>query len=525
MKRVRSILALTLALVLVLAMSTAAFAAEANYSITINNASAGHTYEAYQIFAGDLSIDDNGNKVLSNIVWGTGVDTKKAVNGQTLSAVFEGKAAAEIAKSLASEEDAQSFALKVAPYLKDHTDSTAAADGKYVISGLAAGYYLVKDQDNSLSNTDDFYTAYIMQVVANVTAAPKGDKPTLDKQIKNGESWGNANGSQIGDTIEFRTVSTVPDTTGYTTYTYVIHDTMSEGLTSNVNSAADVTIKVNDTDVLDTAYYTVAANGNSFTVTIDILKAVADKKMKAKDQLYTYYSGVLNENAKTYDEGSQNNTAYLEYSNNPNDSENKGKTPEEKVYDWTFKMGINKVNGENKPLTGAKFVLSKSGTLKVADMKCGEDGVPTVTTDLIGLVKVEDGVYRIATTNDASETIVYTIDAGNPVIKGLDDDVIYYLYETLAPVGYNLLAEPVSFKINAEYSEDGSKLADGFPTVTVGNGESSTTLSTDVINNAGSTLPETGGIGTTIFYILGSLLVVGAGIVLVTRKRMNASEN
>lgn len=523
MKRVRSILALALALVLVLAMSTAAFAADNTYSITINNASAGHTYEAYQIFAGNLSTNEAGSKVLSNIVWGTGVDTVRVVNGQTLSQVFAGKTAAEVAESLTTEADAKDFALKVAPYLAAHTDSTAQSDGKYVISGLPAGYYLVKDRDNSLNNADDFYTAYIMQVVGNVEAAPKGDKPTLEKEIKNGESWGTASGNQIGDTIEFRTVSTVPDTTGYTTYTYIIHDTMSEGLTSNVKSAADVTIKVNDKDVLDAAYYTVVANGNTFTVTIDILKAVADGKMRANDKLYTYYSGVLNENAKTYDEGSENNTAHLEYSNNPNDSKNTGKTPEDKVYDWTFKMGINKVNGDKKPLTGAKFVLSKNGKLNVSDMKCGEDGVPTVTTELIGLVKVSDGVYRIANANDSD--VIYTIDAGTPVIKGLDDDVTYYLYETLAPVGYNLLAAPVSFKISAKYTDGGSKLEDGYPTVVVDGGASSTTLSTDVINNAGSTLPSTGGTGTTIFYILGSLLVVVAGVVLVTRKRMNASEN
>ena len=139
MKRVRSILALTLALVLVLAMSTAAFAADNTYSITINNASAGHNYEAYQIFAGDLSTNEAGNKVLSNIVWGTGVDTERPVDGKTLSQVFNGKTAAKVAESLTTEADAKDFALKVAPYLNTHTDSTAQSDGKYVISGLSAG--------------------------------------------------------------------------------------------------------------------------------------------------------------------------------------------------------------------------------------------------------------------------------------------------------------------------------------------------------------------------------------------------
>lgn len=362
----------------------------------------------------------------------------------------------------------------------------------------------------------------MMKVVANVNATPKGDKPSLDKQIKHNESgtWGVVGDNQIGDTVEFRTITTVPDTTGYDTYVYKIHDTMSVGLTSNVSTAADITIKVNDAKVLDAKYYTVTANGNSFTVNVDILAAINDGVLAKNDSLYTYYTGVLNADAKVYDEGRQDNTAQLEYSNNPND-EGAGKTKEVKVYDWTFKMGINKVDENGNALTGAKFVLSKNGALKVSDLNCNAEGVPTNTADLIALVKVSDGVYRVATGTDAAETIVYNIDAGNAVIKGLDDSITYYLYETKAPEGYNLLKSPVEFKISAEYEANGD-LKTGSPTVTVGAGEPSATLSTDVVNNSGSTLPETGGIGTTIFYIAGALLVVAAGIILVTRKRMSS---
>ncbi len=266
------------------------------------------------------------------------------------------------------------------------------------------------------------------------------------------------------------------------------------------------------------------ANGNSFDLQIDVLKAIADGKMKSGDSLYTYYSGVLNENAKVYDEGKQDNEAYLEYSNNPNDNTGKGQTEKVKVYDWTFKMTVNKINEEKEPLTGAKFVLAKTDTLKVADMKCNDNGEPTVTTDLIGLVKVSDGVYRIATVNDATDTIVYAMDAGTPVIKGLDDATDYYLYETKAPTGYNLLDAPVQFKITAGYTADGTALLEGYPKATV-DGTESNTLSINVINKEGSTLPSTGGMGTTLFYILGGLLVVGAGVALVTKKRMNKSGN
>ena len=507
----KRIFTLMLALMMVFALSVTAFAA-GPYTITINNSAAGHTYEAYQIFAGDLETA-NGKTVLTNITWGSGVTTQ----GQAAL----GDAAAK-AESLTTEEDARAFAKAVAPYLTNPSVSTAG-DGTYTIANLDSGYYLVKDKDNTLTNADDFYTAYLMKVVGNVTAAPKGDKPTLNKQIKHNENgeWGVVGDNQIGDTVEFRTITKVPNTSGYTKYDYIIHDTMSAGLTSNVKTSADITIKVNDATVLPAEYYTVTANGNSFSVQVDILKAIQDGKLAHDNELYTYYTGVLNADAKVYDEGKQDNVAYLEYSNNPNVDTDKGKTPEKKVYDWTFKMGINKVNENGGQLTGAKFALSKNGTLKVADMNCNDEGIPAVTTDLIGMVKVTDGVYRVAMDGDAN--VVYVIEAGNPVIKGLDDAIDYYLYETKAPAGYNLMSEPVHFVISASYAADGSNYTS--VTVTVGAAAASDTLSANVVNKSGSTLPETGGIGTTIFYVLGSLLVVGAGAVLITRKRMGKSEN
>lgn len=502
MKRIFTFL---LALMMALVLAAPTFAEE-TYSITITNTATGHTYEAYQIFAGDLH-----EKVLSNVVWGSGVnESGKTALGN----------AAEKAASLATRDDAHAFAKEVAAYLTNPTKSTAG-NGVYTISGLTAGYYLVKDQNNTLTNADDFYTAYIMEVVGNVTAAPKGDKPTLNKQIKHNENgeWGVVGDNQIGDTVEFRIITRVPDTTGYTTYDYIIHDTMSAGLTSNVKSSADVTIKVDDESVLSSDYYSVTANGNTFSVAVDILKAIKDGQMAHDNNLFTYYTGVLNANAKIYDEGKQDNVAYLEYSNNPNVDSEKGKTPEKIVYDWTFKMGVNKVDEHGNSLTGAAFVLSEDGKLKVADMKCDDKGAPTVTTDLIGLVKVSDGVYRIAVAGDTK--VVYVIDAGSAVIKGLDDATDYYLYETKAPAGYNLLKEPVQFEITASYKDEGAN----YESVTVKvDGIPASGLSTNIENRSGSTLPSTGGIGTTIFYVVGSVLVIGAAVVLITRKRMGKSD-
>lgn len=513
MKTMKKILSLVMGLVMALAMSVTAFAAGENYSITIENPVPGHTYEAYQIFAGDLAVKD-GNKVLSNITWGSGVDTANLPENL--------KDAAAVAEKLSKGEmTAAEFAKTVAPYLKaDGVKTSSAVTGGYTISGLDAGYYLVKDQDNSLNNADDFYTAYIMEVVGDVNAKPKGKKPTLEKQIKDNDTgdWGVVGDNQIGDTVEFRTISTVPNTEGYTKYDYIISDTMSDGLTLN----NDVTIMVNG-KVLPQDYCAVTVTGNSFRVEINILGAIAAGYMTAGDQIITSYSGVLNENAKVYDEGNQDNTAHLEYSNNPNNTEDRGRTPDSKVYDWTFKMDVHKVDKDNKPLEGAKFVLSKNGSLKVADMSCDENGVPTVTTDLIGLVRNADGDYVVATADANKDDIVYAIEAGNATIKGLDDVTDYYLYETKAPEGYNLLSQPVQFKINAEYKTDGSELEDGYPTVTV-DGKVADTMSFNVVNQSGAELPSTGGIGTTIFYVVGGLLVVGAGIVLVTKKRMGKAE-
>ena len=520
MKNLKKMVSFLLALVMVLAMGTTVFAASSTHTITIANSATGHTYEAYQIFSGDVETV-NGSKVLSNIVWGNGVTEagQKALGD-----------AAEKAKTITTEEGAAAFAKEVAAYLTNPVASVEST-GLYTISGLSDGYYLVKDQDNSLKTEDDFYTAYMMKVVGdNVTAQPKGDKPSLDKQIKHNESdrWDVVGDNQIGDTVEFRTITTIPDTSKYDEYDYTIYDTMSKGLTSNVKATSDVSIKINDSEgngtVLSTDYYTVtvdASNANKFTIKVDVLKAVKDGVLKAGDSIYSYYTALLNKDALIYDEGKQDNVAYLEYSNNPNDNTGKGKTPEKKVYDWTFKMQVNKVDEAAKDLNGAKFVLSEVGTLKVADMKCNDEGTPTVTDKLIGMVKVSDGVYRIATSEDAASSIVYTVDAGKPVIKGLDDKTKYYLYETKAPAGYNLLADPVEFEIFASYNTDGSEVAKDYPNVVVGKEAASTTLSTNVINKSGSVLPETGGMGTTIFYVIGGILVVCAGIVLITRKRMS----
>lgn len=500
MKRVKRVLALLAAFALVLAMAVPAFADGVKYTITIKN-SVG-TYEAYQIFKGDLA----GN-VLSNIEWGTGVKAEE------VKAAFGGKTAAEVAKTLGNETAAKAFATEISKYL-----GTAAGKGTDEITGLSAGYYLIK---NESVNPNEAYTDFILQVVNNVEITPKGQKPTLEKQIKHNESgnWGDVGDNQIGDTVEFRTITTVPNTTGYTKYDYEIHDEMSAGLTSNVTAASGITIKINNGVELESRYYTVtvdSVDANKFSVKVDILKAITDGKIEEGDNLYTYYTGVLNEDANVYDKGKQQNTAYLQYSNNPHDNNTKGETPHVTVYDWTFKMNVQKIDGadKEKELKDAKFVLSKFGTVDLGTIK--EDGTPTETGNLIKLVyDSTDSTYRVATASDKNTTYVMT--AGNITIKGLDDAVDYYLYETKAPAGYNRLTEPVKFRINATYTSAGS-----CPDVLtkVGDEAAVTGLKVSVENNAGTTLPSTGGMGTTVFYVVGGGLMAVAVVLLVTKKRM-----
>lgn len=498
MKKVKRMLALLAAFALVLAMAVPAFADEVKYKITIKN-SVG-TYEAYQIFKGDLA----GN-VLSNIEWGTGVTAEGK-------AAFGTMTAAEVAKTLGNETAAKAFATEISKYL-----GTAAGKGTDEITGLSAGYYLIK---NESVNPNEAYTDFILQVVKNVDITPKGQKPTLDKQIKHNESgqWGDVGDNQIGDTVEFRTITTVPNTTGYTKYDYTIYDEMSTGLTSNVKDASGITIKINNGVELESRYYTVtvdSVDANKFSVKVDILKAITDGKIEAGNSLYTYYSGVLNKDAKVYDEGKQQNTAYLQYSNNPHDDTSKSETPKVTVYDWTFKMNVQKIDGadKEKELKDAKFVLSKFGTVDLGTIS--EDGTPAETGNLIKLVYDSANTYRVATASDKNTTYVMT--AGNITIKGLDDAEDYYLYETKAPAGYNRLTEPVKFKINATYTS-----ADSRPDVLtkVGDEAAVTGLKVSVENNAGTTLPSTGGMGTTVFYVVGGGLMAVAVVLLVTKKRM-----
>lgn len=511
MKRTRKLLSFVLALAMVFALAATAFATgpeteptttpvPETYSITISNTVAGHTYEAYQIFTGDLY-----NGILSNIVWGSGISGA----GQTAL----GDAAAK-AETLKDEADARSFAKEVAPYLSTVAGSASTVtDGKYVISDLPAGYYLVKDQDASLTGADDSYTEYIVKVVKDVTTAPKSDVPEVEKKVKdNGESagYGDAADYNIGDSVPFQLKATLADNvSAYTTYKVVFHDTLSKGLTYNRDAKVSI-------DGTETNGFTVTSTANddgttTLTVSCDDVK---DLGAGNNSVITVEYTATLNQNAEIGNPGNSNKV-YLEYSNNPNKSETgnneTGNTPEKEVLVFTYELDTTKVDGEDntKKLNGAEFKLKNSvgkwaivdTNGKVTGWSDTEEGGSTLISDSNGLFKVSG------------------LDAGT-----------YYLKETKAPAGYNLLKTDITVVITATIGEGNN----GKSTVTsltvtadgkAGTGNAGTGIvGITVANNKGATLPETGGIGTTIFYTLGGILVLVAVVLLVTKKRMNGSE-
>ncbi|MGE9883336.1 isopeptide-forming domain-containing fimbrial protein [Blautia obeum] len=495
MKNMKKIASLILALIMAFAMTATAFAEETTpttYTITINNSTEGHTYEAYQIFTGDLH-----EGVLSNIEWGSSVSNSASLGD-----------AAAVAEKLdtnytGADKNTVDDLLKMITLGAPVADSGETSN-PYEISGLAAGYYLVKDQDGSVTGEGDAYTEYIIKVVGNVTTEPKSDVPEVEKKVKDINDstddamtdWQDSADYDIGDSVPFQLKTTLADNvSSYTTYKVVFHDTLSKGLTYD-DKSAKVYIDGKETNGF-TVTSTVNADGTTtLTVSCDDVKALGAGNSSV---ITVEYTATLNENAVLGSAGNPNEV-YLEYSNNPNKSEEgdneTGTTPKDVVIVFTYKTIINKVDEEGNPLTGAEFTLEK---------------------------------YNKETDKWEAITVVKNDDGTTFTFSGLDDGD-YRLTETKTPAGYNTI-DPIEFTITAEHDV----LSDN-PALTSLNGNVTTgeitftsnvtdgSLSTDVVNKAGSTLPETGGMGTTIFYILGGLLVLFAVVFLVAKKRMSNME-
>lgn len=258
MKRIKTLTAILLSLTMVMLLAVPAFAAGA-YSITIQNDKEGHTYEAYQIFAGDVASDEaqGGNAegpILSNITWGNGVNGAEllaALKAADTEKYGECTTAADVAEALGAENataaDAAAFAEIAALHLTNVEETaTAPVGGNYVIDNLAAGYYLVKDQDGSLEGDADAATEYIVQVLGNVTMEPKdSDIPTVEKKVSEedyrrddgyGTTYNDVADWDIGDSVPFKLIGSIPDMSAYDTYEYIFTDTLSNGLTLQPNT-------------------------------------------------------------------------------------------------------------------------------------------------------------------------------------------------------------------------------------------------------------------------------------------------
>lgn len=481
-------------MVMAIAMPSVVMAVD-NYTITITPTTSDHTYEAYQIFEGKLS-----NDKLSDIKWGNAI-TKE---GKTaLLNEYKAKDAADLAEKLSKfadkSEQIKEFAKKVSQYLQNPT-SAKAEGNTATITVDKAGYYLIKDQDNSLGENDETYTEFILKVVKNQTVAPKNNKPTSEKKVKDINdsegttmtNWQDSADWDIGDKVPFQLKGTVAaDYDNYKVYKMTFHDHESKGLTFNKDS---VKVYVDSKQVTDTSKYEVVTEGLKDGCTFEV--KFADLKqipgVKAGSTITVEYESELNKNAVIGSEGNPN-TMHMEFSNNPNNEQGgeTGKTPEDKVIVFTYKTIINKVDPDGQPLKGAEFKLEK---------KVGEEWV-------------EKAVVK----NDAGTTFTF---------KGLDDGV-YRLTETVTPEGYNTMnPNPLEFTILATHEETAVEpkllTLSGNPKsgdVTFDSSLENGTLTTNIVNKSGSSLPETGGMGTTVLYAAGTLMILAAAAFLVMKKK------
>ena len=512
------------------------------------NAEANHTYSAYQIFTG--TVDDTSK--LTGIDWNNNVVDAAGLlsalkSDAQLSAYFENcTTAAEVAAALnanvvggdtkAFQNDnalTQHFAELVKAKLK--SDATAVKSTNNTLTFAADGYYLIVDDTANLQ--EGAYSRYILTTVdasaADTTINEKASSPTVVKKVKENTdvddyTYTDAKGEHtdadyndvadynIGDSVPFKLYGTMPSTIGdYEHYRYVFHDTLGAEFTAP--AAENVKVYVDGTDAVGAK---VEVTGNEITVTFADIKN--GNTITANSVVTVEYSAVLKTDAKIGLPG-QVNAVKLEYSNDSywdgSGTPTTSKTPEDKVIVFTYELDVTKQDSViNKKLKDAEF------NLKNADGK-----YVTVDTDghVTGWVDTE-----------AEASVLKSDVNGLFKVIGLDDGT-YTLTETKAPTGYNLLNNPVTLKLDATTANgqnwDNFVATDALknltltvdagaaqPAKTPGEGASFGqygVVETTVLNTSGSSLPSTGGIGTTIFYVAGGVLVVGAGVLLITKKR------
>ena len=458
MKHAKKLAGLLLALVMVFAMATTAFATGTN-SITVNRAQNGETYKLYKML--DLSVNEEKTaySYTVNSDWNDFFTT--GAGKDYVSIDTQGYVTWKTEKEDAASMEA--FGKAAAAAVSGKTvvaTKTPTADGPFTFSNLDSGYYLITSTNGTLAIVDTTPTT------PDATVNEKNADHTLDKKVQedSDSSWGQENSAQIGDTVNFKTTITVKKGAK----ALVMHDKMEDGLSFNADSVAIAGL-TKGTD------YTVVTTDLSDKCDFEIqfTQTYLDS-LTADTPLTVTYSAVLNKNADTTN-GVKNN-AQLKWGDNSSTQESVTTT---KTYQFEV-LKYAATDSTKTPLAGATFQL--------------KDASNTV----VKLIKVSDTEYRVANDDEAGAVESFTtVASGKIVIKGVDLDK-YTLVETAAPAGYNILKDPVD--------------------VTVLNTEG---LTVEVPNATGTELPSTGGMGTTIFYVVGSILVIGAAVLLITRKRMS----
>ena len=503
MKHTKKLASLLLALVMVFALATTAFAAK-TAAISAPKEST-RTYEVYQIFTGDLH-----EGVLSNIKWGkNGTGTEgTAVDQTTLAALA----------AVNGKSDTEKL-TEIQKYVKlDSGKFGTVSNGNPL--NVPTGYYLIKD--NGPVNDGEAYSLYVVQVVGPTTISPKVGTTTSDKKVddkndsnttEDATTWQDSADYDIGDAVPFKLSATIAqDYANYTHgYKLTFHDKEGAGLSFNQDS---VKVYVDGT-LITTGYEVVTeglADGCTFEVRFANLKDIAS--VKARSVISVEYTSTLNDQAVIGSTGNKN-TSHVTYTNNPNDKQagENGETPNDVVIVFTYQTIVNKVT--KNPNYDASKDTGKTGT----DSDGNKEFIPLNGADFTLYKKNASGTY------EAVGSELKSADMTTFTWSGLDDGD-YKLVETTTPSGYNTIPD-IEFTISAGHVDGdipslntlSGNVASGTATFTAVVNEGS--LSTDVVNNSGAQLPSTGGIGTTIFYVLGSVLVIGAAVLLVTKKRMS----
>ena len=557
MKNTSKLFAMLLAVIMVLTMVAPAFAAnDTPHTITLQFEKSGHTYDAYQIFAGDL---ENGK--LTNIVWGSGVHGDAVLAAlqasELLGADFAGVETAEqVAHVLTNYENdsakIEAFGRIVAANLNEKAGTsteTEGADGyNYAINVKGDGYYIVMDA-GTIGNTDAA-TKYILQVLGDMTITAKADIPTLEKDILEDGNKVDLNEVFVGDKIDYVLTSKVPTMDGYNKYFFIINDTMSEGLTFN----NDVVVKIGSKTLVEGTDYTVEITNNADgTTSFEIIfKNFIQYKAVAGTAIEVTYSATLNEKAKIGEEGNPN-TANLTFSNNPNedgvgtpetpdkpgpdDDDVIGETPDDTVITYTSGIKLKKVDAEGKSLTGAKFKIegvsekvviinenifteSENGTYyRLTDGTYTEEEPNDLTKKDYESTSVKYELITVVNKTTEKTNIVteaWVDENGIITFEGLGEGT-FTITEMEAPEGYNKLTNPITIVIsfNKNGTPKWTATQNGNPMELEGN-----LFAFEVVNKAGATLPTTGGMGTTLFYVVGAVLVMAAVVLLITKKRV-----